>query len=469
MTAVARKVVVAALVVGAVLGMAGVAEGAEYKVHACGASARYLNHLFTPSVSHNRMETDSVCPTDDRGHNVGVAARAGVDTGPVPVFANATQSFIAPAGTTIQHVHLKADGRSWNGDWVSLLQGSRDRFESSFWNLSGCTGNPGSTNGCVSAIGLLDQDYEMHGATGIRSVVACAHVAGCTTYSTDSWPFTRAYYFIREFYKVSAADVDGPAGEPFAIAATRPLTPLVTPQPTTALTLEPSAPMPPNTSVTVTATVANPSPDLSAENATVTLSLPAGVQLLDGEETQHLGALNTKGSSGDSAVASWTVRGTSAGLKQLIASSEASRYGSLFHSSAVAGFTVSTTPPVVTVEPPPTSTPTPTPPPRPEDRKPTAGSPKLTITRAQRRGSRLIVRGTVARGVTGKLAATWTIRARRHRYVARASTYARSRKYTMTIKLPRRRTTAKRGILVVRYGGGGGFTAQARRKAISLG
>src|SRR5439155_3380305 len=129
-------------------------------------------------------------------------------------------------------------------------------------------------------------------------------------------------------------EVDGPSGEPFAIAATRPLVPLATPQPSITVGLSRQGPVPPNTTVTVTATVANPSSDLTADNAQATLVVPAGVELVTGQQTQSLGTLGTKGSATDHATASWTVRGTTGGLKQLIASTSAAKYGSTFRSSA---------------------------------------------------------------------------------------------------------------------------------------
>jgi hypothetical protein len=158
-------------------------------------------------------------------------------------------------------------------------------------------------------------------------------------------------------YKVSAGDVDGPSGEPFAIAATRALTPLTTPQPAIALGLSTQGPVAPNTNVSVTATVSNPSPDLTADRAEATLTLPAGVELVAGERTQSLGDLGPKGSPGDHATASWTVRGSAHGLKELIASSSATRYGSTFSSSATGTLSVDAQPPQVTVVVPATSAP----------------------------------------------------------------------------------------------------------------
>ena len=102
---------------------------------------------------------------------------------------DASQSFVAPAGTSIRRVHVNADGRAWNGDWISVLQATTDRFASNAWNLSGCGANPGSANGCVSATSHLDQNYEIPGATGVRSLIGCANFGGCTTWSTGDWPY----------------------------------------------------------------------------------------------------------------------------------------------------------------------------------------------------------------------------------------------------------------------------------------
>src|SRR3954447_23878978 len=180
----------------AVMGV-GSADAAQYKVSACGPGASYVNHLLTASVSDARMSAYTACPNDGNGHQVGVTALAGIDRGTVPVFANAIQSFVAPAGTAIQHVHLKAQGRTWNGDWSSLLQASNDRFGNSLWNVSGCVGNAGSANGCVSALDNVEQNYDLPGATGVRTVVSCGNFNGCTTFPPGVCPSPRSYSFAR--------------------------------------------------------------------------------------------------------------------------------------------------------------------------------------------------------------------------------------------------------------------------------
>lgn len=150
-------------------------------------------------------------------------------------------------------------------------------------------------------------------------------------------------------YKVSAGRVDGLSGEPFALAATHGLTALVTPQPTISLALSDTGVMRPGRPVTVTAQIADPSPDLTASGAHVTLDLPAGVSLTAGAQTVSLGTLGKHGSGTDSATVQWTVEGTSDGLKQLSATTSAAAYGSTLSSSASSSFTIDGTPPSVTL------------------------------------------------------------------------------------------------------------------------
>lgn len=201
MTAASRKLMTAALALAMAWVLAGApsARGAEYKVTACGPSAGNQNHLLAASMSESRMSAYTACPNDGSGHYVGVAALAGINVGTVPVFANATQTFSAPTGTTIRHLRINADGRTWNGNWAALLQASNDGFARNASTLVGCNGRPDDLNGCVAAMHFEDQNYDIPGTTAIRTVVACARFAGCTTFSTDLWPYTRAYYFVHEF------------------------------------------------------------------------------------------------------------------------------------------------------------------------------------------------------------------------------------------------------------------------------
>src|SRR3954451_14430538 len=190
----ARKLVTATLAMLALVAPAA-AHGAQYTVHACGDGT---NTSFFGDASDSRMAARSLCAADADGHRLGVAVLAGVSQGTVPVFANATQSFLAPPGTTIAHVHLKADARTANGDWAALLQASTDRFSNTFWTVAGCSPRPGDTAACSAATPSVAQSYDLSGATGFRSVVACGNFAGCGTFTTSTWPFSRAYYLMHQ-------------------------------------------------------------------------------------------------------------------------------------------------------------------------------------------------------------------------------------------------------------------------------
>jgi hypothetical protein len=349
-------------------------------------------------------------------------------------------------------------------------------------------------------------------------------------------------------YKVTAGDVDSPTGEPFAITATRPLTPLVTPQPTVSLSVGAQGPVRAGQPVRVEATVANPSPDLTAENTQVTLSLPPGVQLTDGAPTRTLGTLTPKGADGDRAVVSWTVRGSADGLHHLTAIASATRYGSTFRSSTASSLNVDAQPPRVTIVAPaaatsdmsipltwsavddgagvasfdvdvaidgqafvpwiPGTTETwatfpgtagaryrfrvrardafgnvsdyVTTPELETTNTSGAGSdpgpadpphrallpPELRITSVRRTATRLVVRGTVAHGASGKVTASWT--PRRKGRLVRASTYAHLQAYTLKLAIPRRQRPAKRGSLVVRYLGGADFADDVQRRVVAF-
>jgi serine protease AprX len=144
-------------------------------------------------------------------------------------------------------------------------------------------------------------------------------------------------------YKVTAGGVDALASEPFALAATRSLTPLTTPQP--AINLTTADRIGTNQDVAVTATVSNPSPDLVAPDTRVTLVFPDGVELVAGSATQMLGTLATNGS----ATATWTVRGTTDGLQHLTATATTAVYGTTLTGTKSTTLTVDGTAPQVTL------------------------------------------------------------------------------------------------------------------------
>lgn len=148
-------------------------------------------------------------------------------------------------------------------------------------------------------------------------------------------------------YKVTAATaVDGLPGEPYALAARRQLTPLTAPRPSVRATLSRAAARP-GDDVHVVAEIANPSPDLSAENASATIELPPGVELAPGSPParQELGTLTASAAS--PRTVTWTVRASSDGLHRVRVSSSATRYEETFASADDATVAFDGTPPSV--------------------------------------------------------------------------------------------------------------------------
>jgi hypothetical protein len=150
-------------------------------------------------------------------------------------------------------------------------------------------------------------------------------------------------------YKVKAvSNVDGISAEPFALAATNPVTPLATPQPTVSLQVS-SMQLKPGQTATVSATARNPSGDLTGESAQLALSVPAGLQITSGAPTQSLGTLATSGTPGDAATATWTVKATTDLAGQVVATGSASRYGETFSTAATSPVIVDGTAPTPTL------------------------------------------------------------------------------------------------------------------------
>ena len=146
-------------------------------------------------------------------------------------------------------------------------------------------------------------------------------------------------------YKVKdqSSTVDGLSEEPFALAATNPLTPLSSPKPTVILEVSrPSARQ--GQDVTVTQTVQNASDDLAGGSATATLSLPPDVSVSSGGSTTWSPGGGTL-PPGTTATHQWTVHGSADGLLHLSASAEDSAYGETFSSAGNATLQVDSTPP----------------------------------------------------------------------------------------------------------------------------
>jgi len=158
------------------------------------------------------------------------------------------------------------------------------------------------------------------------------------------------YYMV----KSQSAPLDGVRAEPFAIAATNPLSTLITPTPGVTLNTSAAA-VNQDIPVTVTATITNPSPDLdlgsAGEHATVTLAVPVGVSITAGPATQDLGVLAhcTNPSCPTTTTATWTVQGSSDQIAALTASVNGTVLGQTLTGSASASLTIDNAPPSVSI------------------------------------------------------------------------------------------------------------------------
>jgi hypothetical protein len=148
-------------------------------------------------------------------------------------------------------------------------------------------------------------------------------------------------------YKVKdqSSVVDGEPEEPFALAAKNPLTSLVPPKPAVTLTLGRSTARD-SDAVTVTESVENPSDDLAGNDATASLSVPAGITITSGGSTDWSPGAGSL-TPGTTATHQWTVEGSSDGIYRLSATAHTTAYAETFQSAAaVKTLTVDSTPPV---------------------------------------------------------------------------------------------------------------------------
>lgn len=128
------------------------------------------------------------------------------------------------------------------------------------------------------------------------------------------------------YVKVDAnSTVEGISSEPFAVASSKPLTPVDGPTFDISTSLS-ATQAKQSDQVTVTSQITN-SGDLSAATATqVSLNLPSEVDLIQGDQTQPVGTLNPN----QTGTATWTVQGAEDGLKQLSVTASATGWDETF-------------------------------------------------------------------------------------------------------------------------------------------
>jgi hypothetical protein len=131
--------------------------------------------------------------------------------------------------------------------------------------------------------------------------------------------------------KVSAdSTVEGQDAERFGLASANALTPLESPDVNPVdVSQSGSGPISCSQTVTVTARLANPSSDIEASPASLSLELPTGLELVSGTATQSVSG-GTLDPDKTSEAVSWTVRPTSSGTHALRVRGDGTAYGTTF-------------------------------------------------------------------------------------------------------------------------------------------
>ena len=197
------------------------------------------------------------------------------------------------------------------------------------------------TAGCGVPHGLTLSNLDLFQYDGAQSLKASS------TSSIDNVEQVRSPAAGATVYKVKdeSTTVDGLSAEPFALAATSQITPVAAPRPTVALSLNRTSARQ-GEPVTVTATLTNSSPDMTGDNAEVTLDLPVGVELTSGSPTWQAGTLAPSAAP----THQWTVKGSTDAVHELTATAEDQAYQETFTSPPTsAALHVDSRPPVVQV------------------------------------------------------------------------------------------------------------------------
>lgn len=149
---------------------------------------------------------------------------------------------------------------------------------------------------------------------------------------------------------VADSPIVGAPSEDYALASSKPLTPLSTPNlaaPTPTLS---DATPELGQSVTVTAQVTNQSSGtdlvdaLALDSGQASINLPSGVQLVTGSATQSLGTINPS----QTKIVSWTIERTAEGSGEVTISASGTRFGATFASTSPgADITTDLTPPTL--------------------------------------------------------------------------------------------------------------------------
>lgn len=170
-----------------------------------------------------------------------------------------------------------------------------------------------------------------------QTVTADNPMPGNSTDGSDNVEQVRSTATGSQIIKAKAiSTIDGATEEPFSLAANHTLTALETPIPNVTLTATPAT-VGAGQTVTVSATVGNPSADLALTGAQVALSLPGGVTLTGGDANpKPLGTIAASGTT----TATWQVTGAVSATLNLTATTTGTTYGESFTGQGADSFVV---------------------------------------------------------------------------------------------------------------------------------
>lgn len=269
-------------------------------------------------------------------------------------------------------------------------------------------------------------------------------------------------------YVVRAAGdaIDAGVDEPYALAATRSLSPLSTPSPELRVSIEPSV-IQPGGSATLTVTASTPSTDMDAAELEVAARAQAGLEVIDGAPSKSAATFPARAQR----TFSWTVRALSGGEHTVSVHAHTTACGETTTCEGVAALTVSA--PAEGVSHAPAAAPGSTATPATGVPIRTAAAKRVsrvrirTLIRSQR-SARVIVGCTLTRGAPGRVRVTFRLRRGPKRKTLTVLAAPRSGRWRVSARVPahhRRFTVAD---VTARYTGGAAYRASRAQQRFQM-
>jgi hypothetical protein len=176
-----RSALVIAVVAGGALAAAPARAG-TYDVVACDAAPHGANGSWVGTSTSSALTAPTTCPTNRAPEN-GMAARAKVDAGLAPTFAVASQTFEAPAGTSIVSLSTQFSLHRRSAYWrVGLFADGR--------MLTGCEPDDGSPCFYSTAWPGVTRTFAFaQGVHRVSAQIECGRQSDCNTAPAGQEPF----------------------------------------------------------------------------------------------------------------------------------------------------------------------------------------------------------------------------------------------------------------------------------------